>query len=626
MEDLELILNQIDSTDSLLKHEAVEKIAEYSDSKAIERLVQLLSDCSPLIKDEAVNSLAKIGGEETVKAVVPLLYSKEVSLKNISLEILTRLGDVAVGELSARLDEPDDDVLKFIVDIIGLIGNHEPVRELIPLLKHANPNIRAAVAVAFDKMGANEALDALMEALADDDEWVRFSVLEALGSIGGARVTEKLLDVFRAIDVSRIAALDALSMLAEPEDCKKVMAVIASPGVSHVLTIETVVRFVDRFQEELTDIDKGIFLEILSSRLHEADVDDQREALRGLKLLAEKSAMDSLLLFSLNKDYDEETRDALKRAIIACADTDKIVEALTGRSERVLVFVEALADIKDPSTVEVLASTLKKSTDTKVRVKALQALGNIATSETYDSLVEALQNDHGNTRKAAARGLSNLVDTRAVAPLLEALLKEPYDDVIEAIASSLSSLPGASVEETFISLLSSEREAMRVVGLNGLAGIPTEKSSKALSALLTDEEASVRSAAVSAIGAFDGEAAADLLSRALEDPEKEVRLAALDVFSSRSGGEKFIMKGLDDADMWVRFKAASSLAEKKYHAAEEKLIELLRDDEVPVQITAARALAGLSSVKAADTLRGFLDHSDSNLREAAAAALEMCAG
>ena len=592
----------------------------------MEILVGLLKDPSPLIKDEAVNSLARIGNEEVVKAVVPLLYSHEVYIRNISLEILSRLGEVCLPELSARLGEPDEDVLKFIIDIIGLIGNHEPVPRVIPLLKHKNPNIRAAVAVAFGKMYASEAIEPLLEALNDDDEWVKFSVLEALGTIGGAQVTEKLLDVFRAIDVSRIAAIDALSQLAEPKDCEKVMHVIASPGVSHVLSVETVVRFIERFQGHMTEDDKNVFLDILAPRLREADFFEQHDIIKGLGCLEDKSALDTLLLFAVTKAYEDDTRMYLKDAIISCARTDKIIEAIKEYPDKMLVFAEALAEIKDPESVSDMCEIFAAGPNRMVKRCLIEAIGEIGDRASFDTMVGAMLDDDGTTRKIAASGLAKMGDERAVKPILDALAGEPYNDVREAMGDAIASFSGDEVEAALITLLDNEKAELRLIGASGLAGCKSDGARAALGKAFGDDDTKVRSAAVRSLATYSGDDVATTIAGALSDSEKEVRLAALDVLSTHPLGLKYVIKALSDSDMWVRFKAVNLLADKGANEAEGKLIELLRDDEVPVKISAARALGKLKSKNAVDTLKTFTDHEDSNLAEAATSALEECEG
>ena len=611
------------SDDSVVRHDAVIRLGECSSKKAIELLVGLLMDNSPTIKDEAVNSLISIGGEDVAEFVIPLFYDKEVYVSNISVEVLGRLGEVALPRLCGVLSETDDDVLKYAIDVIGVIGSTEPVASLVPLLKHENPNIRSATAVTLGKLKATEAIDNLVLLLSDDDEWVRFSTLEAIGAIGGTDVAEKLLSIFKAVDISRIAALDALSQLAEPTDTGKVMQVVSAPGVASVLSIETVVRFIEKFEGHLSDQDNAVFLHILLPRLADGTVDEINDIFRGLASLKDKTALDALLIFAGTQSYDEVTRAFLKDAIVALAGIDKITVAMNEYPLQSLTIVEALAELKDPATVESLLTLLNNKPDKKVKSAVIEALGNIGTPNTFDILVDALGDGESKVRKKAAAALGSLGDKRAVAPLLEFLLRAVYDDVKEVIGKSLSELGGEEVEASYVSLLDNEDMTIRVVGIEGLGSLHTDGAKKSLIETLGSSDHKIRSECVRALGTYEGGDISTILTAALSDKEKDVRMGAIEALGAR-GEEALLLCALNDEDMWIRFKVANIFVEKKVPQSEDKLVELLGTDEIPVQVACARALGALASSSAVATLRGLIEHEDANLKNAAIDALALC--
>jgi HEAT repeat protein len=441
--------------------------------------------------------------------------------------------------------------------------------------------------------------------------------------IGGEDVADKLLDGFEAVDVSRIAALDALSQLAVPEDAIKVMQVISAPGVANVLSIETLVRFIEKFKGHLTDEDNAVFLHILLPRLTEGTVEEQNDTLRGLAALKDRAALDAILLYAGTMDYDEMTRSYLKDAIVGLADINKITVAMSEYSGHSLVLVEALAEIADPSTVESLLAHMETGPDKKVKRTIIEALGNIGTPNTFDTLVEALSDDEGHVRKMAVVALGKLGDKRAVGPLVELILRAEYDDVKDAIGKALSLFEGSEVEEAYVSLISNDDIATRVVGIEGLGSLKSASAKGKLLEILGDDDPKIRSECIRALGALDADDISTVLSGALKDKDKQVRTAAIEALGSR-GEEKLIVGALDDEDMWVRFKVANILADKNVPESEDKLVELLENDEIPVRVASARALGALKSKKAVATLKKLSSHDDSNLRNAAEEALGLC--
>lgn len=620
---LEQAKQDLMSEDNIIRHDAVMSLGECTSEEAIEILVKLLQDRSPIIKDEAVNSLILVGGENVAKVIVPLLYEDEVYLSNISVEILGRLGEVALPFVIPVLKETDDDVLKFAIDVIGLIGSKEPVNDLLPHLSHKNPNIKSATAVTLGKLKATDAIDNLVVLLKDEDEWVRFSTLDAIGLIGGDDVADKLLDIFKVVDLSTIAAIDALSMLAEPEDYKKVMQAVSAPGVIDVLNVETVVRFINKFDGYLNDNDKKVFMQMMVPKINNANVEELNEIFQGLASLKNKAALDELMLFAGTKDYDEDTRGYLKDAIVALADIGKLIAAMKKYPEHNLTFVEAFGDLKDADTVEPLTALLDTNPDAKVKRAAIEALGNIGTPNTFDILVVALKDSESNVRKNAVEALGKLGNDRVVPVLIDMLLVEEFDDVKECIGQSLSKFSGLEVESAYVSLLDNEDITIRVLGIDGLGNLKSEGSKNRLMEALDDDDARIRCECIRALGGYEDSDISEILSGALTDKDKQVRMTAIEALGNR-GEEQLTIGGLEDEDMWVRFKVANILAERQVPESEEKLVELLKNDEIPVQVACAKALGTLSSKKAVETLKGLIDHEDSNLKNAATEALVQC--
>jgi HEAT repeat protein len=628
MAEFDEIIGQLGSSDAILRHEAVSRLGRCGDKRAIDKLVSLLRDPAANIRDEAVNSLINIGGEDAAKAVVPLLYDDEIYVCNMACEILVRLGDASLRSVTGLLGEEDVDVLKYVIDVIGLIGNDEPVERMLPLLKHENPNIRAAVAVTLGKLRASGAIERLVDLINDPDEWVKFSALEAIGEIGGKKITDTLLDVFKGEDISRIAAIDALSMLADGSDAAKVMPVLKDNEMAGLLSVETLVRFIERFEGTLADSGKKAFIEALAPRLMKAEAADfeiAREVLRGFSVLGDPRAMAVLLEFAGTKNYDEDTRAMLKDAIIKSGDLGRIVAALKVFSHRALVFVEALAEVADPSTVGPLSDLLAESKDSKVRRVIVEALGTARSPGAYGPLVAALKDPDGTVRKFAAKGLAGLGDARAVEALFSAMTREgEYDDVKDAIGDALAEFEGDRVEGLFVDLLKGRDFASRAVAVRGLGKLSTERARTALAGALNDNDPQIRCEAVRAIGYSGGAGLAGLVIKALDDADKDVRLTALDIVAWLPDADPHVTKSLRDADVWVRFRAASLAAEKAIASAEDELIERLKTDEIPVKVASAKALGAIRSKKAIKTLTAFLNHEDANLSSAAADALQAC--
>ncbi len=624
--DINTALTHLDSTDRELRHEAVEILGEARDEKAIGILRDLLKDKEPGIRDAAVNALINIGGRDVACAVSPLLYEEDPPVRNMAIEILEKLDGDALEEVCALLEVADDDVSKFAIDIIAVIGNAEVAPRLVPLLTHHNPNNRASAAATLGKIGASRMANDLIALLDDDDVWVKFSVLEALGAIGGPDICSRLLDIAREDEISRNAALDAISKTVAVSYYKEVMQVILSADVLSTLPIEIVVRFIEKFEGVIDDNDGKILLNSVITALNDGDITEKRNALRGTIYLKDKSVIDTLLRFAAEVDEsDEESKDLLKDALVTVGDSDCLITALKSNMGNVAVFLEALGEIGGSSAEKELRSFLGK-VDRETKKILLSSLQRAGKASSFESFVDALDDEDGHVRGLAARALGEIGDKRAVPVLHDAILKEPYNDVQETMADALVCYRGEGIEEVFVDIYSSAKSSLRVVAIRCLAMLKTEKAREILLDAANDGEIEVKKEAVSCLVDLKGNDILVAIKFALHDSNRDVRMTAVEVLGARDDGGKALVGVLKDDDLWIRFKAVGMLGDKKVEGVEDALIGLLEKDEPPVKIASAKALGQTGSDKALDVLKRFTNDKDIYLRDAARDAFRAITG
>ncbi len=621
--DIDTIIAQLNSKDEGLRRESVRLLGERRDSRAVDILTDLIRDDDLAIRDAAVNALMDIGGEEAAGAVMPLLYDEDAAIRNMSIEILEGIGKEAVEKVSSLLNEDDEDVLKFAVDILGNIGNPDLAPLLTPLLGHKNPNVRSATAITLGKIKSSQAVKDIIPLLDDKDEWVRFSALEALGSLGTPDLVDRLLDVVKRDGISKIAALDALSNLAAPSDAKKVLSVVSSPEVSTVLPVETIVRFVEKYSCSIDESYSKAFLDTLVGRLSDMDLDERRNALRGIILLKDPSAIDGLMHFAVAVDEaDEETSKLLREALVTVGTSGALIKRLKSNISSMSIFIDALGEMGDSSVVHDLKSLIDM-VDRDTKKILLKSLEKIGKASSFDTISDALRDKDGHVRKIAAVSLGEIGERRAIPLLHEAILKEPFRDVQEAMADVLSDFKGEEVEEVFISLLGSEKPALRVIALHCLGRLQVERAREAvINSIYSDKDVKVREEAVRCLRNFTGEDTLKVLGDILNDREKDLRIAAIEVLDGRGDGDALLIGALGDSDIWVRFKVVNMLAERDTEGIEGRLIELLLGDEIPVKVAAARALGRVGTGKAVEALKRFEGHEDSYLSDAAIEAIK----
>ena len=155
--------------------------------EVMELLFRAMGDDSWRVRKEAVSVVlqAQPLQAEELEALIALLRSADnAGLRNSAVESLERIGVPAVEQLCAHLGDPDHDLRKFIIDILGNIRCAACVPLLVQALDDEDMNVRVAAAENLGKIGDAQALPHLLQVLDGGEVWLKFTVLDALSSIG----------------------------------------------------------------------------------------------------------------------------------------------------------------------------------------------------------------------------------------------------------------------------------------------------------------------------------------------------------------------------------------------------------------------------------------------------------
>ncbi len=213
-------LDKLKSEEPLERISAILSITEepITDSVAGE-LCDLIIDTDNGVRSTLTQKL-KIGNNPIIPSfLVKYISYPDLSVKNLAGEILLELGPISVEAMLSHLDRGDDDDKKFIVDILGLIGDKSAENKIIELLNsnenenvilaciEALGNLKAENAISYfislypiidifkptiiealGKIGSQESLDFVIAKYEEEnDDLTKFSIIESLGSIGDER-------------------------------------------------------------------------------------------------------------------------------------------------------------------------------------------------------------------------------------------------------------------------------------------------------------------------------------------------------------------------------------------------------------------------------------------------------
>ena len=160
------IIETLKSTDPAVRREAVESLMNQRvDEEILQLLCSMLMDPDKGVRDSSSYTLIFNGDPLIPKYVVPFISSNDISIRNLAGEVLLKIGENSIDELINYMEYTNnDDDIKFVIDILGLIGNDRPVSKIISILeKNVNENVILACLEAIGNMHYADALPVLIK-------------------------------------------------------------------------------------------------------------------------------------------------------------------------------------------------------------------------------------------------------------------------------------------------------------------------------------------------------------------------------------------------------------------------------------------------------------------------------
>ncbi len=600
--NLQKLKENLFSADEETRRLAVAGLNGYPATEIKGLLLRALGDESWRVRKEAVELLSAISASaDLAEELIGLLRSQDnAGLRNAAVEILVRLGSDAVSVLHSHVNDDDHDVRKFIIDIMGSIGDASFVPDLINAIDDPDPNVCAAAVENLGKIGDQRALDPLLKALEEGDEWLQYTILEALGRIGAP------------VPVSRIAPL------ADRELLKK--AVFECLGV--VGNVEVVPVLLKGLGEKSKNARRSAVgaLEKIRQKLPvsiaEEAVDSRLRELKGTPVV-------ELLLECLSSP-DTSVRKAAIRILGIIGDERATGALLRGCGDDrlrscCLQAFRTMGGIVTP----VLESELPSADDGERRI-ITYLCGEMNLKGCESVLGQGIDDSDPPVRKEAAIACGKL-GLVGMIPRIAGLLDDFDEDVREGAIIALTRLAErdrkgvASVAGTLASADDPEKRRDSAYLFGALHDV------EELCLLMKDVDVTVRKTAVSALADLRDKASVGHLLMALVDEDPEVRIASASALGETAGEEAIdsLLLLLKDDNQWVRCAALKSLGKLKGPKAVQAIEALLENAGGAVMIAALEALDSIGGPGALELLERALSNAD---EEVVKSAMELLAG
>jgi HEAT repeat protein len=572
-EHLEALLTSLDED---VRLDGLRQLAAGEPASSLELLFAAFGDPSWRVRKAATDLfLALPVSRQLVGRLIELLHAGEnAGLRNAAVDMLVRMGGDAVPMLLEQANCFDHDVRKFIIDILGEIGDLRAIPVLLAALVDDDGNVRAAAAENLGKLRAAEAVPALLDAMQCPDILLRFAILDALGRIGITIPLAKLLP-FRDEKLLRKALVECLGRVGDVEAAGELLAGLTDPMRNvRDASLLGLVAIAERYPEEirtfLASRDFSATAEIILTYLDDgSDRDKRLAAIRVLGWLAEPRAVKPLLALLPDEELQQDLLFALihigtvhpralldvwsqatdlERAYLAwvygesgCVAATSLLAAVLGGTDARLtqMAAHALGRIGGVAELPPLVASLQHA-DADVRDAAIQALGALGQRFPTELLaaLEPIFNDAEPMRRSAAiTVLGRLTDQAVIAHRLAMALKDPASEVRRAALRALNCVAATDHWLAIQLALTDEDAEVRRLAAEVLGACGSPDAVDSLRLTLGDEDLWVRVAALRSLGRLGGAAESQTIAGMLGDPVGLVCISALETLTELLGAE-----------------------------------------------------------------------------------------
>lgn len=208
------------SDDSVLKTEALYNLTfEEVDTETVKLIARLVEDKDKAIRNAASNFLIQNSHQSIAPSVIDYISSDDISIRNLAGEILLKKGSSSIETICAKLPEiTNDDDIKFLVDILGLISDKCAEDLIIDILtKNQNENVIVACIEALGNMYSEKSVETIIP-FYEKAETLKPVVIEAAGKIRTLKSLKFITEKFKSDDdLLKFTMIESLGEIGDEE-------------------------------------------------------------------------------------------------------------------------------------------------------------------------------------------------------------------------------------------------------------------------------------------------------------------------------------------------------------------------------------------------------------------------
>ncbi len=445
------VLDILKSDNPADKCSAIETLMNESlGSDTLEYICSLVEDKDKGVRNSVDIMLSINPSEQIPRLLIKYISSQSISTRNLAGEILLKIGDKAIDAMLSYLDTGNDDDKKFIIDILGLIGNQASAAPILKVMKeNDNDNVILACIEALGYLKYEDALETMFQ-FYERNEFYKPTIIESLGKIGSKKsldfITLKYND---EDDLIRFSIIESLGLIGDEESFFFLLSELSrTSGPIIWPIINSIYELKEKFNFDVP-YDEGTKAALLQT-IYQAEpkyrkaavylitaFDDEEIYSTCLKVYGEDSDLDEIIK---NKIFEKPLVLLSIIPVLINKNSGNIRNLLELTKETIEIYPSIIKDVLPNLSQRDLADSISKcldDPDEEVRKYATELLFSIDENIAVLFLDKMLEDDNIWNKLKLLEILSN-VRLAHIEPALTKMANDPEEMISERAKNILS--------------------------------------------------------------------------------------------------------------------------------------------------------------------------------------------
>lgn len=364
-----LMENEFQSLDTESKIEILQgfEISQLTDEQ-LKELISLLNDSDKGVRNQITMMLSTSTDGRIAQYLVEYISSADISTRNLAGELLIKLGNLSVEPLLQYLSDVEGnyDDEKFIIDVLGLIGNLSAETQILKVLDRTNDkNVKLSCIESLGNLMSEASIEKISKCY-EEDELYKATVIEALGKIGSKKAQDYMLEKYRIEDeLTKFSIIESLGLIGDTDTFYFLLAELnKTEGPLIWVLIKSIRELKEKFKLDIP-FDERIKSAILDT-IYEAHNEYKKAAIYLLGNFNDKEILTaSITTIGEDPELDQVLREkVLNNCKMAIQVFPKLLNMKLNNSSKILELIDEVNTAsKNPITEILTGLSLRSFTD-----------------------------------------------------------------------------------------------------------------------------------------------------------------------------------------------------------------------------------------------------------------------